>query len=164
MARTGRPPDPIPIKILKGRPNGTNSAGFPIPEAPGFDRGIPEPPDWLDAEAADVWRQVTPTLDRLDLLKRDDRQTLAAYCSAWSRFAAATQEYQREGVTITGDSGMPRIHPAVKVAEAAGRDLFRFAQDFGLTPAAEINLAKPRKAVTSDNDKFSGGDSATAAS
>jgi P27 family predicted phage terminase small subunit len=164
MGRRGPAAEPIPLKVLKGRAsNGTDSAGFPIPEPPGFTRGVPAAPHWLDDEAREVWERVAPSLDRLDLLKPDDRENFATYCSAWSRFVAATKTHQREGMFLKHKNGTPFTNPAVREAEQAAAQLLRLAQQFGLTPAAEINLAKPRKAVTSDNDKF-GGDSATAAS
>jgi P27 family predicted phage terminase small subunit len=159
----GRPRDPTPLKVLKGRSNGTDQAGYQIPEPPAFDHGVPVAPDWLEPEAREVWDRVAPSLDRLDLLKPDDRENFAAYCMAWSRFVAASKTHIREGMFLKHKNGVPFTNPAVREAEQAAAQLLRLAQQFGLTPAAEINLAKPRKAVTSDNDKF-GGDSAAAAS
>jgi P27 family predicted phage terminase small subunit len=157
MGKRGPAPEPIQLKILKGIGNGKDQAGLPIPVPPAFDRGAPEPPAWLEPEAEKVWKRVAPSLDRLDLLKDEDREVFAAYCSAWSRFVDAVGTYQAEGLTITtAPHGRIVPHPAVKIAEAASRELRQLAQEFGLTPAAEINLAKPDKPPTSDDDKFSG--------
>jgi P27 family predicted phage terminase small subunit len=157
MGRRGPAPEPVGLKILKGIGGGRDQAGAPIPVPPAFDRGAPEPPAWLEAEALKVWTRVAPSLDRLDLLKDEDREAFAAYCTAWARFVDAVGTYQAEGLTIAmPPSGRVVAHPAVRVAESAGRDLLRFAQEFGLTPSAEINLAKPAKPVSSDDDKFGG--------
>jgi P27 family predicted phage terminase small subunit len=157
MGRRGPAPEPISLKLLKGRSGGKDQAGYPIPTAPAFDRCAPEPPGWLEPEALKLWQRVAPSLDRLDLLKDEDRETFAVYCTAWSRFVDAASTCQLEGLTITTQPhGRVVAHPAVKIAEAAGRDLLRFAQEFGLTPAAEISLAKPVKPPTSDDDKFGG--------
>lgn len=155
MAKPGRVAEPVPLKILKGRGNGKDQAGMPIPKVPSFERAAPDPPEWLDDEAAELWGRVAPSLDALDLLKPEDRETFATYCTTWSRYVAAVAVYQREGVMLTdATSGYPKAHPAVKVAEVAGRDLYRFAQEFGLTPSAEINLSRPAAPTSDDDDNF----------
>ena len=78
--------------------------------------------------------------------------------AAWARFVAAVQLYQREGLSRAHPTtGHAVVHPAVKIAEAAGRDMLRLAQDFGLTPSAEINLAATAKHDTDEFDAFAGG-------
>jgi P27 family predicted phage terminase small subunit len=157
MGKRGPAPEPTALKILKGLGNGRDSAGRPIPVPPPFERAAPEPPGWLEPEALKVWQRVAPSLERLDLLKDEDRETFAAYCSTWSRFTTAVQAYQAEGLTITTPpSGRRLAHPAVAIAEQASAQLLRFAREFGLTPSAEINLAKPIEPVSSGDDKFSG--------
>lgn len=155
MGKRGPAPDPIPLKVLKGLPGRRDQAGKPIPAAPEFTRGIPEAPGWLEPEALKVWNRVAASLDRLDLLKDGDRETFAAYCTSWSRLVDAAGAYQAEGLMITTPSGRIVPHPAVRIAESASRDLLRFAQQFGLTPAAEINLARPAKS-DSEDDFFGG--------
>jgi P27 family predicted phage terminase small subunit len=155
MGRRGPAPDPVPLKILKGRGNGRDSMGRPIPQVPKFNRGAPDPPPWLDPEAAALWARVAPSLERLDLIKDEDAESFATYCTAWSRFVAAVKTYQREGLTATNpSSGRISTHPAVHVAMAAGRDLLRYAQEFGLTPAAEIALARPAAPESDGDDPF----------
>jgi len=155
MGRRGPAPDPVPLKILKGRGNGRDSMGRPIPAVPKFNRGAPDPPPWLDPEAAALWARVAPSLERLDLIKDEDAESFAAYCTAWSRFVAAVKTYQREGLTATNpSSGRISTHPAVHVAMAAGRNLLRYAQEFGLTPAAELNLGKPPRPDVDIDDPF----------
>lgn len=143
MGRRGPAPDPVGLKVIKGRGEGKDSMGRAIPKVPEFDRGTPEPPPWLDEVARELWERVAPALDRLDLLKPEDREVFAAYCVAWSRFSAAVATYTVEGLTMTNpQSGRVAVHPAVTVAEKAAAQLHRFAQDFGLTPSAELNLGK----------------------
>jgi P27 family predicted phage terminase small subunit len=74
---------------------------------------------------------------------------------AWGRLVAAVATYEAEGLTlVNAKTGSTVTHPAVKIAEAAGRDLLRYAQEFGLTPAAELNLAKPPRPDAGDDDPF----------
>lgn len=164
MARTGRPSQPAALKVLKGRGPGKDSAGRPIPEVPKFDRGAPDAPEWLDDVARELWDRVAPNLDRLDLLKPDDREIFAAYCESWSRFTAAVASYKSEGlIAVNPTTGRMAPHPAVAIAERAAAQLHRFAQDFGLTPAAELNLGKKPSGADSsaEADPFAGDQAAS---
>lgn len=139
----GRKPQPAALLLLNGRGEGQDSAGRPVAPPPPFKRLAPSPPSWLDREAKAEWKRVAPALERLDLVKPEDRATLAAYCETWSRFVTATRTVHREGITATNpDSGRMSVHPAVRVAEAAATQLRQYAEQFGLTPAAERNVAK----------------------
>lgn len=137
-----RPPKPARLKLVEGRSPGRDSGGRKVPESPKFIRQTPDAPDWLDAEALAEWRRVAPTLERLDLLKPEDRALLSAYCETWSVYVAAVQRVRAEGLTITSPkSGVVHRNPAVTVAETARMHLLRLASEFGLTPAAEQRLA-----------------------
>ena len=96
-------PAPIPPKVLllHGRGAGKDSAGYPVPTPPAFERVAPEPPDWLDSEGADEWRRVVDDLAPLGLLKNSDRAVLVAHCEAWSRFVIAAKQHHAEGVVRT---------------------------------------------------------------
>lgn len=131
-----------PAQLVEGRSPGRDSGGRKVPESPKFIRQAPDAPDWLDAEALAEWRRVAPTLERLDLLKPEDRALLSAYCETWSVYVAAVQRVRAEGLTITSPkSGVVHRNPAVTVAETARMHLLRLASEFGLTPAAEQRLA-----------------------
>ncbi|MCB5343935.1 phage terminase small subunit P27 family [Mycobacterium tuberculosis] len=137
-----RPPKPARLKLVEGRSPGRDSGGRKVPESPKFICQAPDAPDWLDAEALAEWRRVAPTLERLDLLKPEDRALLSAYCETWSVYVAAVQRVRAEGLTITSPkSGVVHRNPAVTVAETARMHLLRLASEFGLTPAAEQRLA-----------------------
>lgn len=137
-----RPPKPARLKLVEGRSPGRDSGGRKVPESPKFIHQAPDAPDWLDAEALAEWRRVAPTLERLDLLKPEDRALLSAYCETWSVYVAAVQRVRAEGLTITSPkSGVVHRNPAVTVAETARMHLLRLASEFGLTPAAEQRLA-----------------------
>ncbi|CFJ64825.1 phiRv1 phage protein [Mycobacterium tuberculosis] len=105
-----RPPKPARLKLVEGRSPGRDSGGRKVPESPKFIRQAPDAPDWLDAEALAEWRRVAPTLERLDLLKPEDRALLSAYCetcpSTSRRFSGsapkASQLPHRNPVSCTG--------------------------------------------------------------
>jgi len=131
---------PAPLKLLHGRGNGRDSGGRPVPETPKFRRVAPRPPTWLSREAAAEWRRVIPELQRLDLVKPEDRAALAAYCETWATYVDAVRTVRREGMTIEAKQGR-LAHPCVGIARNTGRELRAWQQQFGLTPAAELKLA-----------------------
>ena len=154
----GRTPEPIGLKILKGRSATKDIAGRPIPTPPPFERGIPDCPAWLSPGAKDVWEAYAPMLDDVASIKLADGLIFAALCeTAASYSAAAVQGVWKQGdVLINPKTGCAHRNPLVGVAEAARRDLLKLATQFGLTPAAEIALAQPRKADDDDDDPFGG--------
>lgn len=147
MARTAQP---AALKLLHGRGNGMDSGGRKVVTGPGFRRIAPEAPEWLSPEAAAEWDRVVPGLQRLDILKEEDRAVLAAYCETWARFVEATRDVQSNGLTITNhstrkdgsESEWTTTNPAVGIAKAAGQELRAFAAHFGLTPSTEAALSK----------------------
>jgi P27 family predicted phage terminase small subunit len=151
----GRTPEPIPLKILKGRSLTKDIAGRPIPQAPAFNRGAPEPPQWLDAEARGEWQRIAPELERLDLIKPEDRGIFAAYCLCWSRLVRAEAICAAEGLTVVNPTtGRVGSHPAALIAAAASRDLLRLGVQFGLSPLGEVAVAKPPRPDAGDDDPF----------
>jgi P27 family predicted phage terminase small subunit len=141
---------PAPLQLLHGRGDGRDSGGRPVKAPPAFRRIAPKPPTWLSREAAAEWRRVVPGLQRLDLLKEEDRATLTAYCETWARFVDATRTIQREGLVVMAKQGL-LPHPAVGIARNAGRELRAFANLFGLSPASEMALGKVTGGEDDDN-------------
>ncbi len=140
LART---PQPANLLLLNGRGDGKDSAGREVPKPPPFKRLAPNPPSWLSREAKAEWRRVVPGLTQLDLVKPEDRATLATYCETWATYVTATRIVQREGVTaVNPDSGRVSMHPAVQVQDKAATQLRQYATHFGLTPAAERHVSK----------------------
>lgn len=134
-------PKPAALKLLNGRGHGTDSGGRKVPPPPAFRRIAPNPPSWLSREAKAEWRRVAPGLQRLDLLKEEDRAALAAYCDTWARFVEATRTVQREGLTYVAAQGLIP-HPCVRIAFTASQQLRMWVQQFGLSPSAENGLAR----------------------
>ena len=136
----GRPSQPAALKLLKGSGPERDSGGRKVKPTPAFKRVAPNAPSWLSAEAKAEWKRVVPELMRLDILKAEDRASLAAYCETWATYKDAVQTVQREGLTIEAKQGR-LAHPAVGIARNAGKELRAWAGQFGLTPSAENALA-----------------------
>ncbi|MGV0627197.1 phage terminase small subunit P27 family [Mycolicibacter minnesotensis] len=141
---------PATLLLLNGRKEGQDSAGRPVAKPPLFKRLAPNPPTWLSREAKAEWRRVVPGLTRLDLVKPEDRATLAAYCEVWARWVDATRAIHRDGLIVRNEStrkdGTTSVwwtkNPAVAIAEQAETRLRQYANEFGLTPAGERNVSK----------------------
>jgi phage terminase small subunit len=72
-----------------------------------------------------------------------------------SRPAGGRGRVRAEGLTIVNPKTlMEHKNPALTALEVAGRDLLRYTHEFGLTPAAELNLAKPPRPDAGDDDPF----------
>lgn len=147
---------PSTLKILEGRGNGKDSGGREIKPPPGFARIAPEPPEWLSAEALAEWKRVVPEMQRLELLKPLDRAALAAYCEIWARLVTAEMQIKIDGITVFGSLGQPVVSPAVRVAQAASKELRAWCAEFGFTPSAEGNL-NIGGGGDDEDDPFAGG-------
>lgn len=153
---------PASLRLVKGRSEGRDSGGRKVTPPPTFQRVAPKPPTWLSAEAAREWRRVAPGLTRLDLLKPEDRASLATYCETWAMFVLAQRDVARNGLTLvqttTTREGAtiekPVANPAVAIARAASRDLRAWAGQFGLSPAAESNVKGAAEDDRGEPDPF----------
>lgn len=142
MGARGPAPRPAALKLLNGTGKGRDSGGRPVPLPPKFVREAPDPPDWLSPEAHAEWNRVVPGLERLDILKAEDRAMLTIYCETWSQYVAAVHTVRAEGTTLTNpDSGRVHAHPAVSIATGTAAQMLRYAAEFGLTPSAEQRLS-----------------------
>lgn len=121
------------------------------------ERGIPTCPTFLDREAKAEWKRVTPKLDRMGLLAKIDRATLAAYCQTWSDYTTAVKSVKREGTVITVDMGKfgkkKMKNPRVMVLNEARSALYRYASIFGLSPSSRADLATPFEINAGDVEK-----------
>jgi P27 family predicted phage terminase small subunit len=149
----GRIAQPAALKLLKGSTEGRDSGGREVNTGPAFRRIAPNPPTWLSAEAAAEWKRVVPGLQRLDILKPEDRAVLAAYCETWATFVDAIRQQHRDGLTIEAKQGT-LAHPAVGIARSAARELRAFAAHFGLTPSTEQALARGADDGGEDDNPF----------
>lgn len=120
-------------------------------------RGVPTCPSFLDREAKAEWKRVTPELDRLGLLTKIDRSTLAAYCQTWSDYHKAVEQVKKEGTVISvsmGKYGKKKIkNPRVLVMNEARSALYRYAALFGLSPSSRADLTTPADVNAGDVEK-----------
>jgi P27 family predicted phage terminase small subunit len=156
----GRKPRPAPLKLLNGRHAGVDSGGRKVEEGPAFRRLLPLKPMELSPEAAEHWDLVVEELSRLELTKPLDAGALAATCETWSRFVQAQTILNREGLMVDVEMSRgelkwteTRVHPALRIVEAASKEYRAWCSEFGLTPSAEGRLT-PRKEADGDENPF----------
>lgn len=146
----GRKPKPTRLKILNGNPGCRPlNENEPTPRA-----GAPSVPGHLDDEAKKEWKRVSKELAALGLLTRLDRAAFAAYCAAYSRWAAAERQVKQFGTVLSrlpekeGDPPKFYTNPYLHVANQAMEKMHSFASEFGLTPSSRTRIqVAPRGAA-----------------
>jgi P27 family predicted phage terminase small subunit len=142
---------PTKLKLLRGNPSRVPIG--PEPEPQTFN-GIPEPPEYLDDDAAAEWRKLAPELVRIGLLTLADVTAFGSYCQVVGRWIKAERALKGQDLVIeAGDGTSTKVNPLVHVASAAQRDLLSAAAQFGMTPAGRARL---NAGITRPPKKFSG--------
>ena len=151
MGRRG--PAKTPTKTLKRRGSWRGVARAKAEPKPKTDLAAPKCPTWLPAAAKTEWKRIVPILIDMRIITTLDRAVLVAYCLAWSELKEATMALKKiNHYYITTDKGNLVQHPLVAVKRKAAEALNRFAQQFGLTPAARPNI----KAIEAGVDDVKG--------
>lgn len=139
MGARGPAPKPTHLKVLEGNPGKrplNKNEPKPKPVAP-------KCPTWLDKEAKREWKRVAPELEKLGLLTIVDGTALAAYCQAYSRWAAAEKVLTTEGMTYETETGYIRQRPEVGIVQKYLNLIRGFCAEFGLTPSARSRMTLP---------------------
>lgn len=132
------------VRHLRGTP--TRAAGQRVKAAP----SAPNPPTWLDREARAEWRRVVPELDKLGILARLDRASLATYCDAWSRWVQARHLIAENGLVVDNPERGPVKNPAWQVYRDAAATVQALAKELGTTPAVRLRMTLPEKDAADD--------------
>lgn len=143
MGKRGPKPKPTDLKVFEGNP-GKRPLNDQEPQP---ERAIPDCPEHLDEVARAEWERITPELDAIGMLSRNDRAALAAYCQAWSRWVQAEEAIiQTGGTVVKAPSGYPMQNPHLSIANKALEHLKSFAGHFGLTPSSRstLKVEKPK--------------------
>lgn len=139
-ASNGRTAKPRALKLVTGRSEGKDSAGRTIPEAPNFPRGVPTKPQDLSADAAWLWDVIVAQMAGPGLLKPLDAPSLEVVCETFARWREAVKQRRAHGSLGKNSQGVVTA-PWVGIEERAGREFRAWCAEYGLTPAAEKNLA-----------------------
>lgn len=151
-----RPPKPTALKVIEGN-RGKRATSKQEPD-PTYLADL-EPPEWLNASAAKVWREVAPGLSAAKLLTDVDVQALAMGCIAldqYRRSAAKANDNLVKTKVVLDNDGNPveageHINPWAMVQSMAFKQAMAVLQQFGMSPAARTRIA-----VNPQGDLFGG--------
>ena len=136
MATRGRKPNPTALKALEGNP-GKRPLNEHEPVPP---KGAIRCPAWLEAEAKKEWKRLAPTLEAMGILTTVDISAFAGYCQAYARWKEAEEFITQHGSILRTKSGYVQPVPQVSIAQTYLKIMNRFAEQFGLTPAARSRI------------------------
>jgi P27 family predicted phage terminase small subunit len=142
----GPPPQPIPLRLLRGNPGKRAFKRGLEPERPAE---VPGCPDFLVGYACDEWHRVSGGLHALGLLSVLDVGPLSAYCEAYARWRTAEEVLTKmaasdpttHGLLVKRQDGNAARNPLVKIAADAASSMVRYAAEFGFSPAARARIA-----------------------
>lgn len=135
MARPGPKPKPTAEKLLEGTRKDRINDSEPTPPP-----GIPDPPEWLDAEARKAWATLAPQLAEAQLLTQLDATALAMLCTAQSQYIDAARKLAKFGPVTKTAAGGFKPSPYLAAAREAGAALSRLLAEFGCTPSSRSRL------------------------
>ncbi len=136
MKRTGPPPTPTALKIIRNNPGRRPINGHEPqpPAAPSV-----APPRWLQGEALALWTELAPALVKIGLLTVVDREALASGCRWWAIYRTADAALKRRLIDTTPSNGrQPR--PELAIAQKAHEQALKILTRFGITPAERVRL------------------------
>jgi P27 family predicted phage terminase small subunit len=139
--RTGRPPLPTNVKLMRGtaRPHRLNRAEPKLPPV------APAMPAALPVDARPTWRWLCRLLRPMRVLTKSDAATLMLAAVRLQDYLALRDRVSAEGATYTtttvSGSVFHRSRPEVQLAAAAWRDVSRILAEFGLSPSARSRVA-----------------------
>lgn len=136
----GRPARPAEEQALLGNPGHRPVAVAPLEVLP---RAAHEPPDHLSDRGKEVWRRIAPGLIAANILRDTDVEVFSLFVEALGEFWTAAETCRVEGMTyetVSNHGTMKRVHPAYVIMDRSRREATRLALQFGLTPAARVQL------------------------
>ena len=143
MAKPGPQPVPSEMKRLKGNP-GHRPISDDEPK-PLVSPGVPDPPDWIESYAKDIWGVLAPELHRRGLLTGLDLTTWAAYCQSYARWRTAEEWLSEHDETIELRDRKNKVRNVIRASACqtsreALADMNRFGSQFGLSPSARTSI------------------------
>lgn len=157
-----------------GRKEGHDAAGRKIPDVPAFSRKLPDKPEVLSPDAEWMWDKIIEQMGSVGVLKPLDGPALEVICETFARWREAVRIRQQEPKAALGfenetDPSKRKMTPGgvlnvnsqgvvagawIGVEERAARDFRAWCSEFGLTPAAERNLAAEAAQAVDEGNPF----------
>jgi P27 family predicted phage terminase small subunit len=126
-----------------------------------------KPVNGLDRIARAEWTRITRAFAASKRLCELDHGLLALYCSAYSRWKRAEAALLEQGDVVLIDvrdthghitHQKPVVNPLTKVLESAARQVHRYGESLGLSPASRtkqgVEFAEPRDEEQDENSEW----------
>jgi P27 family predicted phage terminase small subunit len=141
----GPPRKPTAILKLSGSPLADQREGEPVPPA-----DAPERPEWLNKRQREGWDWLVGALAKMKLLTSADMPTIAGFAVAWGTFVEAVENIEVDGSTCEGSTGNLVQSPWVRIRNESMGQILRYAQQFGLSPAARARVKVTEQKAKAD--------------
>jgi P27 family predicted phage terminase small subunit len=105
------------------------------------------PASGLDKIAQKEWKRISEAFSNSGRLTELDESVLALYCAAFARWKRAEAGLMKDGEVIWLEvrdthgnvtHKKPVVNPLAKIAESAARQVHRFGEALGLSPASRV--------------------------
>lgn len=96
-------------------------------------------PKWLSPEARKEWKRIVPQIT--DRLTPADFGTVESYVVAVATVRECQILLNRDGLTIEGENGVLRPHPAVRMQATAMQAVKNLGVELGLSPRSRRHSA-----------------------
>lgn len=148
MARPGPAPKPLQLRMIEGTDRKGRQGRSPIdlstvPDPP---KDVPEPTHELSSEVRRHWDKLCRDLEAMDMLTSADAAAMTAYCEAVELHSRASRTVGKSPLLVQNSHGNLVVNRTITVQQEAARTLLRFAQEFGLTPAARTQVEVAKRA------------------
>jgi P27 family predicted phage terminase small subunit len=147
----GRPRKPLKVRQQEGdlRKIGPRKLQALIDAEPKTRSGLPDCPSHLRGIAREIWGVWVQELEIMDMDRMPDAVMLEGACVAYQRAVQADGQIDRIGITverykeIDGEAVLLGVepNPAIKISEAAWKQVKSFCVEFGFSPASRSRLA-----------------------
>jgi P27 family predicted phage terminase small subunit len=137
--RTGRPPTPTSLKVLRGETRPSHLRADVLMAPP----GKPVPPRGFTARERRAFADIVDKLEVLNLASATDSGVIGILARATVRADLAAAILRKEGLVTTGARGGPIRHPAQMTIDKAEQTCLRAAAQLGLEPTSRERLRTP---------------------
>jgi P27 family predicted phage terminase small subunit len=101
---------------------------------------VPDVPDYLDGEEADVFVEVGSKLARMRVMSDADVDALSIYAVNFVRWRDATAKVREMGLVVRSPKNYPIQNPWLAIANRAQKDCMSILAEFGLTPSSRTRV------------------------
>jgi len=139
----------IPTKIKKKTGTLKRCRTNPFEPVPGPANS--EPPEFLDDEAKNKWRELFPELSELGVISSIDRDLFMLYCSAYSNWKRANDALKKTKQIYRTPNGAVQQSPFVSIARNWMSMMTKLAAEMGI-PATMRSRIMPQTGNGKDED------------